>query len=108
MRIKRNENKFHPLSFGLQEVDWLLFFSLNEISEKWSKLTPEQKNSIVITEEDFLKALERVQPSAKREGFATIPDVTSDDVGGVKEFKKRIRIINRRSNCQVCKQRDMF
>ena len=42
-----------------------------------------------VTFADFEQALTRVQPSAKREGFAIIPDVSWDDVGalgGPREF----------------------
>jgi len=33
-------------------------------------------------------AVERVQPSAKREGFATIPDVTWEDVGSLADVRE--------------------
>ena len=35
-------------------------------------------------------ALVTVQPSAKREGFATIPDVTWDDVGALKDIREEL------------------
>lgn len=38
---------------------------------------------LYITAQDFNIVLPRVQPSAKREGFATIPEVTWDDVGAL-------------------------
>ena len=34
------------------------------------------------------QALPLVQPSAKREGFATIPDVTWDDVGALENIRE--------------------
>ena len=36
---------------------------------------------------NYQAALALVQPSAKREGFATIPDVTWDDVGALKDVR---------------------
>ncbi|KAK9325190.1 P-loop containing nucleoside triphosphate hydrolase protein [Lipomyces orientalis] len=51
-------------------------------------LTPEQLQPLSITVDDFLTALPSVQPSSKREGFATIPDVTWADVGAL----ERVRI----------------
>ena len=36
------------------------------------------------------EALPRVQPSAKREGFATIPDVTWDDVGALRGVREEL------------------
>ena len=34
---------------------------------------------------DFEGAIKKVQPSVRREGFATTPDVTWDDVGALQE-----------------------
>ncbi|CAJ0581309.1 unnamed protein product, partial [Mesorhabditis spiculigera] len=36
---------------------------------------------------DFERAIELVQPSAKREGFATVPDVTWDDIGALSDVR---------------------
>lgn len=38
---------------------------------------------MAITMEDFLEAIKRVQPSAKREGFATVPNVSWEDIGAL-------------------------
>ena len=38
---------------------------------------------------DFTAALSVVQPSSQREGFATIPDVSFDDVGALTEVRTR-------------------
>ena len=46
-------------------------------------LTEEQLEPIQITYSDFLAALPTIQPSSKREGFATIPNVTWADVGAL-------------------------
>ncbi|TXT08098.1 uncharacterized protein COLE_05022 [Cutaneotrichosporon oleaginosum] len=46
-------------------------------------LQPEQLSSLTIVPEDFTAALKIVQPSAKREGFATMPDVTWADIGAL-------------------------
>jgi len=42
---------------------------------------------LCIGAEDFTAALSVVQPSSQREGFATIPDVSFDDVGGLTEVR---------------------
>ncbi|XP_069744059.1 LOW QUALITY PROTEIN: nuclear valosin-containing protein-like [Narcine bancroftii] len=39
---------------------------------------------------DFSSSLSVVQPSAKREGFATVPDVTWDDVGALEEIREEL------------------
>lgn len=41
--------------------------------------------SLAITAGDFEAAVARVQPSVRREGFATTPDVTWADVGSLEE-----------------------
>lgn len=43
-------------------------------------LSPEQLQGLAITMADFEGALEKVQPSVRREGFTTKPDVTWTDV----------------------------
>lgn len=42
--------------------------------------------------EDFEKALKSVQPSAKREGFATVPDVTWEDVGSLQDIREELKL----------------
>lgn len=48
-----------------------------------SPLTDAQLAPIFLTRDDFAQARAHVQPSAKREGFATVPDVTWSDVGAM-------------------------
>ncbi|SNX82684.1 related to RIX7 - AAA-type ATPase required for biogenesis and nuclear export of 60S ribosomal subunits [Melanopsichium pennsylvanicum] len=48
-----------------------------------SPLTESQLAPLAITNSDFLIALPSVQPSSKREGFATVPDVSWADVGAL-------------------------
>ncbi|KAG2382667.1 hypothetical protein C9374_005247 [Naegleria lovaniensis] len=55
-------------------------------------LSEEQLASLSITFEDFEKAIKRVQPSAKREGFATVPNVTWDDIGALEEVRDELRL----------------
>ena len=45
-----------------------------------------------ITRADFSSALKLVQPSAKREGFATVPDVTWDDIGALSDVREELSI----------------
>ncbi|KAJ3731945.1 P-loop containing nucleoside triphosphate hydrolase protein [Lentinula guzmanii] len=46
-----------------------------------SPLNPTELSPLLITSPDFSLALSQTQPSSKREGFATIPDVTWSDIG---------------------------
>ncbi|PBP20477.1 ribosome biogenesis ATPase [Diplocarpon rosae] len=45
-----------------------------------------------ITYGDFLTAISKVQPSAKREGFATIPDTTWAHVGALHEVREQLEM----------------
>jgi ribosome biogenesis ATPase len=66
------------------------------IQEKWFPWFREQKHANdaskpnYILNEDFQQALKRVQPSAQREGFATVPNVTWDDIGGLADIRKEL------------------
>ena len=48
-------------------------------------------DSLQITDEDIRRALRGVEPSALREVFVELPDVTWDDVGGLGETKNRLQ-----------------
>ncbi|KAJ2366951.1 Ribosome biogenesis ATPase rix7 [Coemansia sp. RSA 2610] len=55
-------------------------------------LTPEELAPLAITNSDFVQALAKVQPSAKREGFATVPGVTWDDIGALAKVREELRM----------------
>ncbi|XP_027862435.1 nuclear valosin-containing protein-like isoform X3 [Xiphophorus couchianus] len=53
-------------------------------------LTEQQLAGLSILMSDFQDALVRVQPSAKREGFATVPDVTWENVGALQNIREEL------------------
>lgn len=53
-------------------------------------LSEEQLAGLCLHMDDFRAALSGVQPSAKREGFATVPDVTWDDVGALHDIRDEL------------------
>jgi ribosome biogenesis ATPase len=55
-------------------------------------LTAEQMDPLYVTMHDFLTAIPLVQPSSKREGFATVPDVSWDDIGALKAIREELTI----------------
>lgn len=55
-------------------------------------LTNEQLAPIHIIPSDFAQALKMVQPSAKREGFATVPDVTWADIGALHGIRDELHM----------------
>ncbi|NLJ99671.1 MAG: CDC48 family AAA ATPase [Clostridia bacterium] len=57
-----------------------------ELGEKME----DQSVEMEVTMNDFLEALKQVQPSATREFFSEVPNVSWDDVGGLEEIKKTL------------------
>ncbi|KAI9753459.1 MAG: hypothetical protein M4579_005143 [Chaenotheca gracillima] len=55
-------------------------------------LTEEERESMTITNEDFLSAIPKIQPSSKREGFATIPNTTWADIGALHSVRKELQL----------------
>ena len=49
--------------------------------------TAEELAPLSVTMSDFMNAVKKVQPSAKREGFATTPDVTWNDIGALGDVR---------------------
>ncbi|KMZ64419.1 hypothetical protein ZOSMA_36G00220 [Zostera marina] len=52
--------------------------------------TPEDLSNLHIIMSDLEEAVKFVQPSLRREGFSSIPNVKWDDVGGLTELKNKI------------------
>ncbi|KAF8840933.1 ribosome biogenesis ATPase RIX7 [Paxillus ammoniavirescens] len=57
-----------------------------------SPLTKAQLAPLCITSSDFRAALSQVQPSSKREGFATVPDVTWADIGALHGIREELQM----------------
>ena len=55
-------------------------------------LTEAQLAPLCITFADFTQALQEVQPSSKREGFATVPDVTWADIGALHATREELHM----------------
>lgn len=53
---------------------------------------PSPSGDFSITYSDFLAAVPKVQPSAKREGFATIPDTTWAHIGALHEVREQLEM----------------
>jgi transitional endoplasmic reticulum ATPase len=62
-----------------------------EIDLEADELDTQLLESTVVTENAFRKALDGIEPSALREVFVEVSDVTWDDVGGLHEAKKRLQ-----------------
>lgn len=58
-----------------------------EVDGRPEPYSAEEMENLAVDAADFIAALEKVQPSARREGFATIPDVKWEDVGALAEVQ---------------------
>ncbi|KAH8305660.1 hypothetical protein KR059_005090 [Drosophila kikkawai] len=45
-----------------------------------------------LTLADFLEAIKGMQPSAKREGFVTVPDTTWEDIGALHDIREELKL----------------
>lgn len=55
-------------------------------------MTTQELETLKITREDFFDAVKHVQPSAKREGFITVPDVTWEDIGSLQDIRSELKL----------------
>ncbi|XP_068088950.1 nuclear valosin-containing protein-like [Hyperolius riggenbachi] len=63
---------------------------LLQVLKEQTPFPEEQLQGLCIEMSDFLTALPAVQPSAKREGFATVPDVTWADIGALEGIRDEL------------------
>lgn len=55
-------------------------------------VTEDELLELYITMNDFNEAIKVVQPSAKREGFITVPDVTWNDIGSLHDIRQELSL----------------
>eukprot|EP00173_Palmaria_palmata_P002599 Plantae.Rhodophyta-Palmaria_palmata.ctg2716.p1 GENE.Plantae.Rhodophyta-Palmaria_palmata.ctg2716~~Plantae.Rhodophyta-Palmaria_palmata.ctg2716.p1 ORF type:complete len:535 (+),score=116.63 Plantae.Rhodophyta-Palmaria_palmata.ctg2716:60-1607(+) len=63
-------------------------FGPSPLLQQRNRFSSVEMSGFAISHDDFLLALEKVQPSALREGFATRPDVSWADVGALEEVRE--------------------
>ena len=63
---------------------------LRRLVQRAKEPSTDDMEALAITNDDFLAALPKVQPSSKREGFATIPDTTWADIGALKSVREEL------------------
>ncbi|KAK3068364.1 hypothetical protein LTS18_000690, partial [Coniosporium uncinatum] len=61
---------------------------LRDTEQPW----PPGFEDTVITMEAFLEVLPGIQPSSKREGFATVPDTTWADIGALQDVREELKM----------------
>uniref|UniRef100_A0A336M220 CSON008090 protein n=1 Tax=Culicoides sonorensis TaxID=179676 RepID=A0A336M220_CULSO len=76
----------------LKPTELTLTDLLSWLNNSTPPLTQDQLKAFCITMQDFIDALKLVQPSAKREGFITVPDVTWDDIGSLSDIREQLKL----------------
>ncbi|KAG8443807.1 hypothetical protein GDO86_009116 [Hymenochirus boettgeri] len=84
--VKAQAQETGPTQLCLQDE----LHRLLELLKEQTPLPELQLLNLCIEMDDFLSALPSVQPSAKREGFATVPDVTWADIGALEEIREEL------------------
>jgi ribosome biogenesis ATPase len=64
----------------------------SEPGEPVVPLSSEEMEPLHITMDDFLLAIPLVQPSSKREGFATVPGISWDDIGALSSVREELTL----------------
>ncbi|MCU4716630.1 CDC48 family AAA ATPase [Halapricum hydrolyticum] len=62
-----------------------------EIDLEADEIDAEILEAMEVSETDFKEALKGIEPSALREVFVEVPDITWEDVGGLEDTKERLR-----------------
>lgn len=66
--------------------------AVNRAFESIESLNEQNLQDLFVEMSDFESALKKVQPSAKREGFAVVPEVTWDDIGALSGIREELRM----------------
>ncbi|XP_072912325.1 nuclear valosin-containing protein-like isoform X1 [Hemitrygon akajei] len=74
----------------LQETEMGKLQRLRAVLRDQAPLPDQDLQELRIGMLDFTASLSLVQPSAKREGFATVPDVTWADIGALEEIREEL------------------
>ena len=83
--VRPSQTFFDALPDALKESSIATFLRTHPLP-----LTDAELEPLTISNEDFVTALPSVQPSSKREGFATVPDVSWADVGALHATREEL------------------
>jgi transitional endoplasmic reticulum ATPase len=64
---------------------------LPEIDLATENIPSEILKKIIVTMDDFLSVIKEIEPSALREVFVEVPDVSWDDIGGLADVKQELQ-----------------
>ena len=83
--MTKENNNNHNDNNDLEEEENIINY--NNIPNKEQE---EILEKLFIEQEDFNLALSQIQPTSKREGFSTIPNVSWENVGGLKDLREEL------------------
>ena len=72
-------------------IDWIKSRLEKAVSPEEEQNAKALTDEVEINQCDFDTAIQRVQPSSKREGFATVPDVSWDDIGALQNVRDELK-----------------
>lgn len=95
LKNKIIQKKCKPLKFSNLVIDWIkekatFNKSVIEENDNVESVLLDKQGSVEINQNDFDVAIKRVQPSSKREGFATVPDITWNDIGALHNVREEL------------------
>jgi len=90
--METNDDKEDVASASGEDVKDTSSTSNNNDIQSITPLTPTQLQPLYVTMQDFLSAIPNVQPSSKREGFATVPDVAWSDIGALANIREELTL----------------
>ncbi|KAL0483477.1 ribosome biogenesis ATPase [Acrasis kona] len=81
---------------GTRSADTSISMSVRELIGQGLKnrepIPQEVLDQMYFTNKDFEESIKKVQPSSKREGFATVPDVTWEDIGALDVVRSELQL----------------
>ncbi|XP_048386489.1 nuclear valosin-containing protein-like [Stegostoma tigrinum] len=85
-----NTSEPHGTSKQQKQTELDEFERLRTLLKDPSPVSDEELQKLRLEMTDFTDSVSAVQPSAKREGFATVPDVTWADIGALQEIREEL------------------
>lgn len=92
--LKSNSGEEMEMEMETEEGDDVISPKVRELRRliTHAKETPigDETETVLVSNADFFTALPKIQPSSKREGFATIPDTTWADIGALGGIREEL------------------
>lgn len=86
----RTDILYNHSNHSKNDLDQLSTHSMISWIKNTTTISEEKLNILCMNMQDFEEAMKVVQPSAQREGFATVPNVTWNDIGALKEIRQEL------------------